>query len=103
LNSCNATSNDATLSLSGSAEALNIVNVTPISGVYAQTAVAFTIALNKIEPNANVLYKSGNSIELLPGFETRAGAVFVTKIESPCGNNSGFTTNFENLPKEIRK
>ncbi|HLO45837.1 MAG TPA: glycine-rich protein [Leadbetterella sp.] len=103
LNSCNSTSNEATLSLAGSAEALNIINISPISGVYSQTAVAYTIALNKIEPNANVTYKSGNAIELLPGFETRGGAVFQTKIESPCGNNSGFTTNFENLPKEIRK
>ena len=102
-NGCSATSAAATLSMSGSAEALNIVNISPISGVYSQTAVAYTIALNKIEPNANVTYKSGNAIEFLPGFETRAGAVFQTKIESPCGNNSGFTTNFENLPKEIRK
>ena len=103
LNSCNATSNEATLSLAGSAEALNIVNVSPISGVYSQTAVAYTIALNKIEPNANVLFKSGNAIELLPGFETRAGAVFATKIESPCGLNTTNNSIFDNLPKEIRK
>jgi hypothetical protein len=102
-NGCTATSTAATLSMSGSAEALNIVNINPISGVYSQTAVAYTVALNKIEPNANVTYKSGNAIEFLPGFETRAGAVFQTKIESPCANNSSSTTNFDNLPKEIRK
>jgi hypothetical protein len=103
INGCTATSATATLSMAGSAEALNIVNITPISGVYSQTAVAYTIALNKIEPNANVTFKSGNAIQLLPGFETRAGAVFTAKIESPCGNNSTFNTNFDNLPKEIRK
>ena len=102
-NGCNATSGAVTLSMSGSAEALNIVNISPISGVYSQTAVAYTVALNKIEPNANVTYKSGNAIEFLPGFETRAGAVFQTKIESTCGNTSSKTTNFDNLPKEIRK
>ncbi|MCP9769266.1 hypothetical protein EGI22_15230, partial [Lacihabitans sp. LS3-19] len=102
-NGCSAISSAATLSMSGSAEALNIVNLTPISGVYIQTAVAYTIALNKIELNANVLFKSGNAIELLPGFETRAGAVFATKIESPCGVNSTNNSIFENLPKEIKK
>ncbi|MCP9754772.1 hypothetical protein EGI26_06295 [Lacihabitans sp. CCS-44] len=103
INGCTATSVTSTLSMAGSAEALNIVNITPISGVYSQTAVAYTIAMNKIEPNANVTFKSGNAIQLLPGFETRAGAVFTAKIESPCGNNSTFNTNFDNLPKEIRK
>lgn len=100
---CSAPSAVATLSMSGSAEALNIVNINPISGVYSQTAVAYTLALNKIEPNAKVTYKSGNAIELLPGFETRTTSVFITKIESPCSNNLGLTTNFDSLPKEIRK
>ena len=100
---CSAPSSAATLSMFGSAEALNIVNVNPINGVYSQTAVAYTVALSKIEPNANVLFKSGNAIELLPGFETRVGAVFVSKIESPCGNTSTFNSNFDGLPKEIRK
>jgi hypothetical protein len=102
-NGCTATSAAANLSLAGSAEALNIVNITPISGVYSQTAVAYTIALNKIQPNANVIFKSGNAIELLPGFETRSEAIFSAKIESPCANNSTFNTNYDNLPKEIRK
>jgi hypothetical protein len=102
-NGCTTTSTAATLSMSGSAEALNIVNVSPISGIYTQTAVAYTIALNKIEPNAHVTFKSGNSIELLPGFETRTGVVFITKIETPCANSTTFNTTFENLPKEIRK
>jgi hypothetical protein len=61
------------------------------------------LALNKIEPNANVIFKSGNAIELLPGFETKAGVVFSTKIESPCGINISNSSNFNNLPKEIRK
>ncbi|MCP9747842.1 SprB repeat-containing protein, partial [Lacihabitans sp. CS3-21] len=102
-NSCTITSNAANLSMSGSAEALNIVNVSPISGVYSQTAVAYTVAVNKIEPSSKVNFKSGNAIELLPGFETRTGAIFSTKIESPCANNSSNNTSFENLPKEIRK
>jgi hypothetical protein len=102
-NGCSATSTAATLSMSGSAEALNIVNINPISGVYSQTAVAYTVALNKIEPNANVTYKSGNAIEFLPGFETRAGAVFQTKIESPCGNTTSNISDFDHLLREIRK
>jgi hypothetical protein len=61
-NGCSATSNTANLSLSGSAEALNIVNINPISGLYSQTAVAYSIAINKLEPNANVIFKSGNAI-----------------------------------------
>jgi hypothetical protein len=89
--------------MSGSAEALNIVNVSPISGVYSQTAVAYTVAVNKIEPDSKVHFKSGNAIELLPGFETKTGSIFSTKIESPCANNSSNNTSFENLPKEIRK
>jgi hypothetical protein len=102
-NGCSAISSPAILSTTGSAEALNIVNVSPITGVYSQTAVAYTLALNKIEPNANVIFKSGNAIELLPGFETKAGVVFSTKIESPCGINISNSSNFNNLPKEIRK
>ncbi|MCP9747026.1 SprB repeat-containing protein, partial [Lacihabitans sp. CS3-21] len=104
-NSCTVTSNAATLYIGGgSAEALNIVNVSPISGVYSQTAVAYTVALNKIEPNANVTFKSGNAIELLPGFETKANSVFTAKIEIPCAlNGVSNASTFENLPKEIRK
>jgi hypothetical protein len=102
-NGCSATSSTANLSLSGSAEALNIVNINPISGLYSQTAVAYTIALNKLEPNANVIFKSGNAIELMPGFETRTGVVFSAKIEGPCGFSASNVPNFDNLPKELRK
>lgn len=103
-NGCSVISTEASLSLAGSAEALNIVNVSPISGVYLQQGVAYTVALNKIEADANVTFKAGNAIELLPGFETKAGVVFSAKIENPCAlDGVSNTATFDNLPKEIRK
>ena len=88
--------------MAGSAEALNIVNISPISGTMEQQAVAFTVALNKILTGANVIYKSGNSFELLPGFEAQTGSVFKAIIQSPCANMST-STIYNSLPKEIRK
>jgi Bacterial Ig domain/Ig-like domain CHU_C associated/PKD-like domain len=99
---CSVTSKLAILNMAGSAEALNIVNISPISGTMEQQAVAFTVALNKILTGANVIYKSGNSIELLPGFEAQTGSVFKAIIQSPCANMST-STIYKSLPKEIRK
>ena len=103
---CEAISSVVTLILTLGAEAIAITNVSPISGEYFQQAVSFVVALNKINSGADVTYQAGNSITLLPGFETRAGSVFRAQIQIPCassGGNVNTAETYKSLPKEIIK
>jgi hypothetical protein len=73
--------------------------------VYFQQAALFVVALNKIESTANATYQAGNSITLLPGFETKSSSIFKAKIKGPCANtsiisNAQFPTS---LPQELIK
>ncbi|MFT7309222.1 MAG: hypothetical protein ACI964_001806 [Spirosomataceae bacterium] len=100
---CEVISSVATLSITLGAEALTIINVSPISGIYFQQAVSFVVALNRIEYTANVTYQAGNNITLLPGFETESGSVFRAQIQNSCSNTPSGTQNASNLPKELTK
>jgi hypothetical protein len=100
---CEVISSVATLSITLGAEALAIINVSPISGIYFQQAVSFVVALNRIESTANVTYQAGNNITLLPGFETESGSVFRAQIQNSCSNTPNGTQNASNLPKELTK
>lgn len=46
------------------------------SGITQEQASQTIVATNLVVPPANVTYKAGKSIELLPGFEAKNGAVF---------------------------
>ncbi len=101
---CDAVSKEsspASLHISVSAEAQNIVAVSQInSGTTIFQATEYVLGLNKILSPANVEYRAGNAILLNPGFEVTAGAVFTAKIQNPCVLPS--ISNF-GLPKTITK
>ncbi|WP_369010865.1 3-coathanger stack domain-containing protein [Lacihabitans sp. LS3-19] len=50
--------------------------------------------------NRKAELKAGNSIQLMPGFEVQAGAVFTAKIMNPCQTVSTSSMPSSPLPKE---
>ncbi len=99
---CDVNTSIAILKVQIAAEAITIVNVSPINSNMVQQAVSFVVALNKVNSPAKVQYLAGNAIELRPGFESKTGTVFTAKIQNPCSGNS-FNSNESDLPKEIIK
>ncbi|SOE21059.1 ELWxxDGT repeat-containing protein [Spirosomataceae bacterium TFI 002] len=103
-NACFINSQEATLTVQVSGEAISIVHSSTISGVVNSQAVAYGVAINKNLATSRVDFKAGNSIELRPGFETDPGAVFSAKIQNACQSNSGTNAgNNSGIPEELIK
>ncbi|WP_338873209.1 T9SS type A sorting domain-containing protein [Spirosoma sp. SC4-14] len=50
--------------------------------VYVEKAIEKIEAVSIVSPKSNVEYRAGRSVELLPGFQAKAGAVFVAHIRT---------------------
>ncbi|SOE20263.1 Right handed beta helix region [Spirosomataceae bacterium TFI 002] len=97
------TSAVASISVGVSAEAQTVFYNSPINTDDGVTqAVGYILGINDIlAPNGKAEFRAGNSIQLMPGFEAQAGAVFTAKIMNPCQNTStSFDGGGSKIPKE---
>ncbi|SOE20259.1 6-phosphogluconolactonase, cycloisomerase 2 family [Spirosomataceae bacterium TFI 002] len=97
------TSAVASISVGVSAEAQTVFYNSPISNDDGVTqAVGYILGINDIlAPNGKAEFRAGNSIQLMPGFEAQAGAVFTAKIQNPCQVvSTSFDVGGSKIPKE---